>query len=711
MDYRRCTVEFSASHHIPTEDSRSRARTCSDDQSPAIVAEEIVEMPLDVFHKQMFLICIDTTEISPADKFLDVTRTNLGTATSPASCSQGQFHQQPIKTREHIGYHYTSTESSRTGVSDVDSILTEAITGRASLTSSKARSASLLKEFKVKVMKGLLEQTISSNGKDSHPITSVIKVSNEPIIRDLVAQFLMGPNSVYLLFYNWKEQLEVIRDESGQSEPFNHEVLKWIHTIGSQAAANNSIEHEMVSTMLVITQFNEVMSKLNTGSKSGKNQSTGTELMYKQVHDLCKCLKGDSDHICAHIVDTEPVLLGSRETVEETSALQLPKLTNDNMTSFKLSPQQILLLSRLREAENVISMEEYQQLAAELDMNKDKALSTLRTFNDMCLVFSLPPHLESNLEEIIFTDLEWLVNELYNFLTYSGKTTGCRGSRLWAKWENLLESGIMAEAIRAQISKEAKSAHNLLPLHWIFELLHQLYLFTPNVKCSSGATYFCPLYLPEKTTGGLRPYFDENIQPVYLRLNIGCITDQYTMRLFCWIVRSQILSLQKCVSRTQAVFISSEHHLRFTFSCSMNCLKITINSSFTGKPLQHNASGIAHYIISRILKANDKIGKIWYPVHLTKEEKVEDLFQIPSMCFKCDCELVSYPHLAEVIHKHKDEPISELFMECKKTQQASLLTSDQQFWTEHVSYQNSECNYQNSHCILSSIVVQKKKRW
>ena len=81
------------------------------------------------------------------------------------------------------------------------------------------------------------------------------------------------------------------------------------------------------------------------------------------------------------------------------------------------------------------------------------------------------------------------------------------------------------------------------------------------------------------------------------------------------------------------------------------------------------------------------------------------------MCFKCDCELVSYPHLAEVIHKHKDEPISELFMECKKTQQASLLTSDQQFWTEHVSYQNSECNYQNSHCILSSIVVQKKKRW
>ena len=675
-------------HIICTEGSRSRAKTCllqSDDQSPAVVAEEMVEMPLDVFHKQMFLICIDTTEISPADKFLDVARTNLGMTTS---CSHG-FPQQPIKMREHIGYHYTNAESSRTCASDVDSILIEAITSTATVKSSKARSASLLKEFKVKAMKGLLEQTISSNGKDSHPITSVIKVSNEPIIRDLVGQFLMGPNSVYLLFYNWKEQLEVIRDESGQSEPFNHEVLKWIHTIGSKAAANNSIEHERVSTMLVITQFNEVVSKLNTGVKSGKNQSTGTELMCKQVHDLCKCLKGDSDHICAHSVDTEPILLGSRETVEVTSALQLPRMTNDNMTSFKLSPQQIMLVSRLREfeAENVISMEEYLQLAADLNMNKGKARSTLRTFNDMCLIFSLPPHLESNLEEVIFTDLQWLVNQLHSFLSYSRKPTCCRGSRHWAKWENLLESGTMAEAIRCQISKEAMSAHSLLPPQWVFELLYQLYLFTP---IANGVTYFCPLYLPEKTTRGLTPYTDENIQPVYLRLSIGCITDQYTMRLFCWIIRSQILSLQKCVSRTQAVFISSEHHLRFTFSCSMNCLKITINSSFTGKPLQHNASGIAHYIISRILKANDKIGKIWYPVHVTKDENTENLFQIPNMCFKCDCELVSHPHLAEVVYKHKNEPNAELFTMCEMTQQASFLTPEQQFWTKHVSYHNSE---------------------
>lgn len=647
----------------------------------ADVANQIAEAPLSIFPKQIFAICIDTAEFSPADKFLEMTRANLGTTTSPHT------RGSPIKISEHRGYRHTCKES---GALNFDSILTDSIAGISPLLSTKTSQHQLkkttpmtaisisqqLREFKMKVMKALLSESISSNDTHSYPVTAVIKVSNEPLTRDLVAQFLMGPNSTYLLIYNWREQLEVL-DENGHSFSFNHELLKWMHTIGSKAAASNSVEHQMVSTMLVVSHFNEVL------TKAGYNQTVARELMDKQVFQFCESLKGRRGHICAHCVDTEPILLGYQEDVEETTSTQLAKLANGNFASFKLSPEQLLLLNTVSALENkpVMSLQKYLQLASDMNMSKANALLALKNFNEMRLVFSLPVQIDSKLKDIIFTDLEFLVNELFNQLTApQKKDRGC----LWAKWDDLMKSGMMAEAIATQIIKNSKLTHDLLPSEWIFDLLSQLYLFVKDVSSSrSGASHFCPLYLPERRMLKPTPSSDDRIQAVYLRPSSGCITDQHTMRLFCWIARSQIMSLQECVSRTQAVFISNEFHLRFTFSCSMDCLKIEIESSFTGKPLHENASDVAHYLISRVIKASEKIREVWYPI-LLAEKGEENYLLLPSMWFECNCQRVDYAHLAEVIFKPTDKSATPFLM-CEKSQQATEITKHQKFWTEHVS--------------------------
>ena len=629
----------------------------------------MAEAPLNVIPRRIVAINIDSAEDSPADKLLQLAQYNLSGKATP------MLHKNtipnPIIIREHKGYAQTCpscvVDHSRPNYADI-------------LNPSKASPP---KEFEMSILKALLQKQIpiDGSGNRTYPLTIVVKVSNELLTRDLVVQFLMGPNSVYLLIYNWKEELEVV-NENGVSESFNNELLKWMHTIGFSSTVDGNPDQQTTSTMLVTTHFDELVSKY------GENRSEAKRLAIRQASQVCRVLKSHNNHTCANTIDPKPILMGCTEEFEENSAPRLAKMATDNFTAFKMSPQEIMLLNQLRAPENlpVMSVRVFLQIASDLDISRKEALRVLKLLTNMRLIFSLPRHTESTLKNLIFTDLNWLVNTLFEFLT--APELAERGS-LWSKWENLLDTGIMSQSLKNHISKTASNTHQLLPTDWIFELLEQLNLFTPNV-CTprNNVSHFCPLYLPEcrseKSHSG-HHQSDGDIPPLYLRPNTGCITDQYTMRLFCWITHSQLLSLQECCSRTQAIFLSRENHLRFTLSRSMDCLKVTIESSFTGRTPDQSASDVAYYLISRIVMASKEMGDTWFPVPLTRATGVvEDCRQLPNLCFQCHCDQVDYPHLAEMVYQPADSLLMP-FLQCEVCQQASDITDGEKFWTSHVS--------------------------
>ena len=655
-------------------------------RSVAEMAEELLDSPIELRHKKAIIVFMEPSDLSDADKLKSMLTSHHSKATNavvpePSSCD---------KVVEVIQHAELSPENPT---------LVEAVISRyspqkrsCSLKPEKVKThqqikAVLFEELKRKVMRALLMQEKGS-ATQAYPLSVFIKAQNALLCRDLVSLFLMGTNSLYLFIYNWKEE-PVLVNKPGEPGIFLKEILKWIHTIGSTASSAVPIPSPRppVSAMVVMTNFEELVSK-----SAGEHQAA-RKIGNASTHKLCEQLQG---HPCATFLESKPILLNfvkeskGHSCESKEADVLMEKLADSNFPSQSVDPRWVHLLCEIceRNHQPVLQIEDYLSLARNVKLVEEEAFSALSFFKEAKLVFFLPRSSQSELQNVIFTDMEWLVNTLVRLLTPPSFSD--RG-RLWGDWEQLRKNGIMSESIKTDIEQRAMSNIDQLklPSQWVFMLLHEVNLFTA-LSSEDRCKFFCPLYLCDEqddtSEADQSADCDYVIPPLYLRPTTGCVTDQYTMRLSCYIISSGILSLQEAQSRTHAIFLCKKHNLRFTLSCRMDCLKIEVESSFTGRsPFDdEEAPKVAQKLVHSIVRASEEMGNTWYPVLLSSDTE-EMKAQHPNQYFQCcDIKCSHYckrpapsTHLSKVVYSPKG-----LHLECEESGQCRDITKEELFWID-----------------------------
>ena len=650
-------------------------------KSVAEMAEELLDSLIELRHKRAVVIFMDPSDLSDADKLQDMlTSCHSKTPDAPFIGLQPGHIDKVVEVMQQL---------SRGNPALVEAVIAAPLKRSSHKRQEKLKTheqikAVLFEELKRKVMRALLMRGKGS-ATHTYPLSVFIKAQNSLLCRDLVSLFLMGANSLYLFIYNWKGEPVLVNTSAGPVVYQHHEeILKWIHTIGSTAS---TVTHPSpaVSAMVVVTNFEELV------NKSAGEHRTAKKLGHASTHKLCEQLQG---HPCATILESKPILLNlvkeskGHSCESEEADVLMEKLADSNFPSESVDPRWVHLLCEICGPNHhpALQMEGYLELARSAKLGEKEALSALSFFREARLVFFLPRSSQSELKNMVFTNMEWLVNTLNNLLTPPSFSDM---GRLWDDWKLLRTTGIMSEAIKTSIEQCAMTnivptgIEIKLPSQWVFMLLREVNLFThiPTDR------FFCPLYLSDEQDSmdeaNQEAYSNCTIPPLYLRPNSGCVTDQYTMRLFCYIISSGILSLQECLSRTHAIFLYREHNLRFTISCSMGCLKIEVESSFSGRALDDKyASDIAQELVSTIVRASEEMRETWYPVLLTKETG-KHIVQHPNQFFQCCDDQCSHyrrrtapgMHLSRVVYSPKCP-----YMECELSGQRRDISVQELFW-------------------------------
>ena len=636
------------------------------------VAEEIIQNPIQFRQKKAVVISMNPSDRDDADKLRNMLTSDYSKPPVAPRSIASQPDHKTVEIVQELG-----SENATLVRAVVSSQSRRRHHKQEKLTTHQQIETVLFEELKRKVMRALLVQEQGSSTQ-IYPLSVFIKAQNSLLCRDLVSLFIMGANSLYLFIYNWKEE-PVLVSTSGGAGVYQHheEILKWIHTIGS-AASTVIHPSPAVSAMVVMTNFEELV------NKSAGEHRTAKKFGDASTHKLCEQL---GVHSCASILDSKTIFLKhgrEREGHSCESDELMRKLADSNFPTRDVDPRWVHLLTKIcgKNHHPVLQMESYLELAKSEKLEEEEAFKALSFFKEAKLVFFLPHTKKCELRAIIFTDMEWLVNTLIGLLTPPAfNDMGC----LWRDWKCLQETGIMSEAIKSNIEQRATSIIKVkLPSQWVFTLLHEVSLFThihPN-------KFFCPLYLCDKQDSkgeaDHEAYFDCTIPPLYLRPNSGCVTDQYTMRLFCYIISSGILSLQECQSRTHAIFLYREHNLRFTISCNMDCLKIEVESSFSGRALDDKyASDIAQELVRSIVRASEEMGETWYPVLLTSDiDTGKPCTKHPNQFFQCCDGHCSHfhkrpLHLSKVVYS-PDDP----HLECELSRQCCAISDTELFWVK-----------------------------
>ena len=642
------------------------------------MADDLLESSIEFRHKRAVVIVMDPSDQIDADKLHSMLTSGHTSAVASSS------PEPSLSDHKVVEVLYQLSRENATLVRAVISQPSKPKTNKRKKQQQKPpqqNDSVLFKELKRKVMEGLLKKG-GGTGSNSYPLSMFIKAQNVSFCRDFFSVFLMGSNSLYLFIYNWREETVVFNGQGGSEiSQLNEEVLKWVHTIGSTTA---SLMHPTptVSAMVVATKFEELVNKTAGECQAAKQVGNAS------THKLCEKLRG---HKCAAVLDSKPILLSKDDSQMRGEAdILMKKLADSNFSSKSVNPRWVHLLSKIcgRKCQPILHMEDFFRLASSGKLGKKEALSALNYFKEAKMVFYLADTSKCELKGIIFTDLEWLVNTLVG--TLSPPPFQARGT-LWQDWEDLTKKGIMSADIKRDIENKTRlsipTTNPRLPDEWVFSLLTEINLFT-DISTIEKVKGFCPLYLPlcgtSNSTEANEAFTSSSTVPsIYLRPSTGCVTDQYTMRLFCSIIRSGVLSLQVCQSRTLAIFLLKKHNLRFTISCSMDCIRINVESSFTGKPIDStNGPKAAQMLISHIVRASKDLGETWYPVQLT-DKTTPDLYQAeipPNRYFQCydrHCSYSQNVHLSKVINSSENP-----HLECQLSGQCCMISEAEKFWVD-----------------------------
>ena len=620
-------------------------------------AQEMLQASVDFCHKKAVLVLMDDADHKNADVLQNMLDEN----------------QVPVSQSEHKVVEVTlNTESPA---------LVRAVISRSSSFRKKWQNkrkspqqirATNFVQLKRQVVRALLEQETSS--AQTYPLTVYIRARSAHLCRDFVSLFLMGPNSLYLFIYNWINEPAVLSTERDQRLPHQEEILKWIHTIGfCSRIADTS---HAVSAKVVITDFDNLL------AKAGQQKSAETVADFP-TQMLCEQLKG---HKCGNILHPKPLYLNFDDSNQ--SDILKTEFADARFQTKQVDPRLVHLLCKIskKSQQPLLRMESFIDLARSENLDDQEANKALSFFKELKIIFFLPPQSKSELRHFIFTDIEWLLNTMIEMLTPPSFSD--RGL-LWNDWEQLTKSGIMSDAIKMSIEKNLsqKIAPNCeveLPAQWIFTLLNEVCLFA-DISTKNSIQYFCPPYLPDEERICNQDESEtqteqERIPSLYLHPKVQCVTDQYTMRLFCWILQSGFLTLQECKSRTHTIFLYREHNLRFTISCRLDCLKIDIESSFTGENMDiENARTVAQQLVQSIARASEDMRSTWGPVLLKKDEMSDQ--PEPDRYFQCcDSKCPKFcdglPHLAMVIRHN-----GRLCLDCEESHQLRSLDKEE-FWMD-----------------------------
>ena len=652
------------------------------------MADDLLDSSIEFRHKKAVVIVMDPSDLTDADKLHDMLTSGYTAKATASSSLEPQADHKVVEVLHQLNKERTTLV--RAVVSQPSKYKTFQRKKRQQENVQQSSDSVLFKELKRKVMEALLKREKSAESQ-SYPLSVFIKAQNATLCRDFFSMFLMGSNCLYLFIYNWREQTAVF-DRSGGAETFLlNEILKWVHTIGSTACSIQALAPS-VSAMVVTTKFEELVGKIAGESQVAKKVGNAS------THKLCELLKG---HRCAAILDSKPILLShSKEDsqMRGEADILMKKLANSNFPGKNINPRWVHLLFEVCEkrSQPVLLLGDFLKLASSVTLGEKDALNALSCFKEAKLVFYLPESSTCELRNIIFTDMEWLINTLVATLT--PPSFQAQGT-LWQDWEDLTKRGIMSEDIKKDIETRSNIATTSsiklrLPDQWVFTLLHEVNLFT-DLSTDEKIKGFCPLYLQvcdeQTNTHEENVFSDSSVPPVYLRPNTGCITDQYMMRLFCCITRHEFPFLQDCQSRTRAVFLLKKHNLRFTISCSLDCLKIEVESSFTGKSLDcESGSKAAQMLVSCIVSTSKELGETWYPVLLSDQDQTE---QHPNQYFQCCDQQCSYSRKGK-LHLSKVICASEFpHLECELSGQCCTISEAEKFWVNTSSQEVSKNNY------------------
>ena len=634
---------------------RSESGEFSNKLSELHLAQEMLQDSVDFCHKKAVLVLMDDSDHKNADMLQNMLDGN----------------QVPVSSESHKVVDVTLNSES--------SALVRAVVSRSSSFRKRCRGsqdrhkspqqirATNFEQLKRQVVRALLKQDITST--KTYPLTVYIRARSAHLCRDFVSLFLMGPDSLYLFIYNWMNEPSVLSTESDQRLPHQEEILKWIHTIGFCSRIGNG--SHAVSAKVVMTDFDNFMT-------SAGQQKSAERVADSPTRMLCEQLKG---HKCGNIFHSKPLYLNFDDSNEQQQSDILKKEFEDAKFQTKpVDPRWIHLLCKISEKSQqpVLHKESFINLARSENLNDQEANKALSFFKELKIIFFLPSQSKSELRHFIFTDIEWLLNTMIDLLTPPSFSDS---GLLWNDWEQLTKSGIMSDAIKMNIEKNLLQVAQVgLPAQWVFTLLNEVRLFA-DISTKNNVQYFCPPYLldDESETKVIQTE-QEGIPSLYLRPKVHCITDQYTMRLFCWILQSGLLTLQQCKTRTHGIFLYREHNLRFTISSRFDSLKIDVESSFTGEEMDINTCTVAQQLVSSIGRASEDMRSTWGPVLLTKDEKSSQ--HEPDRYFQCcDTKCSKFcdglPHLAMVI-RHNGRPC----LECEESHQSRALTPQEEFWVD-----------------------------
>ena len=675
------------------------------DDAPVDKAHVMLQTEIKFCHKRAVFVIMDDSDHKNANALLGTLSESQPTGAVPT------FQPQPHKV----------VEITREQNSLQVPVLVDAVMSRSSSCMQRIRHqqdrckcaqqhwAINFEQLKRAVTKAILQRQESS--VTSFPLTVYIKAQSAFLCRDLVSLFLMGSNSLYLFIYNWKNE-PVVVSRSGQLEtlPHEEEILKWIHTIGFCSRSQNN-PSPAVSAKVVMADFDNLLKK--TG-----DQKTAEEVANSPTRKLCDQLTG---HECSSVMHAKPLYLifDKKNELQHSSLLQ-EEFADSNFQPKEVDPRWVYLLFAIGEKTQppMLLFENFLVLAQSVNLNRNEAIEALSFFKELKMVFLLPEDSKSELKGVVFTDMEWLVNTLIEVL--SPPPFNDRGL-LWNAWEDLTKTGIMSEGIKKSIEKKASKAiigqeQLKLSSQWVFTLLHEVGFFT-DLSTKKNECYFCPLYLSDAdqkhkmnvshqeesfrsskmavfqveesrfevdNSDQLQTNSNAAVIPsLYLRPRTKCITDQYMMRLFCWITRCGILTLQECLSKTWAIFLHKECNLRFTISNELDCLKISVESSFSGKELNNEPSRfVAQQLVYSIVRASEEMRDTWYAVLFTQDNR-------PSPCepdryFQC-CDRECYKYCAGSLHLSKVVYANGMLcLECEESSQLCRLNPEKEFWIDQV---------------------------